>query len=122
MPMVYFLQALCLLALIFTSYHLVLGLINILLMGVIMYLQNSPAQLHFLKTATREKPEAITLASALNPVSFNTGIALGSVCGGIIINFAPMPFVGLGGAIFAIIAMIINLKLLKNMTKFNKKG
>ena len=72
MPMVYFLQALCLLALIFTSYHLVLGLINILLMGVIMYLQNSPAQLHFLKTATREKPEAITLASALNPVSFNT--------------------------------------------------
>lgn len=75
-----------------------------------------------MKTATREKPEAITLASALNPVSFNTGIALGSVCGGIIINFAPMPFVGLGGAIFAIIAMIINLKLLKNMTKFNKRG
>ena len=122
MPIVYFLQALCLLALIFTSYHLVLGLINILLMGVIMYLQNSPAQLHFLKTATREKPEAITLASALNPVSFNTGIALGSACGGIIINFAPMPFVGLGGAIFAIIAMIINLRLLKNMTKFNKRG
>lgn len=130
MPMVYFLQALCLFALIFTSYHLVLGLINILLIGlinilligVIMYLQNSPAQLHFLKTATREKPEAITLASALNPVSFNTGIALGSACGGIIINFAPMPFVGLGGAIFAIIAMIINLKLLKNMTKFNKRG
>lgn len=122
MPMIYFLQALCLLALIFTSYHLVLGLINILLMGVIMYLQNSPAQLHFLKTATREKPEAITLASALNPVSFNTGIAIGSACGGIIINFAPMPFVGLGGAVFAIIAMIINLRLLKNMTKFNKRG
>lgn len=31
-------------------------------------------------------------------------------------------FVGLGGAIFAIIAMIINLRLLKNMTKFNKRG
>jgi len=33
-----------------------------------------------------------------------------------------MPFVGLGGAVFAIIAMIINLRLLKNMTKFNKRG
>ncbi|WP_296896199.1 MFS transporter [uncultured Megamonas sp.] len=122
MPIVYFLQAICLFAIAFTSYNLYLGLINILIMGVIMYLQNSPAQLHFLKTATREKPEAITLASALNPVSFNTGIALGSACGGIIINFASMPFVGLGGAVFAIIAMIINLKLLKNMTKFNKRG
>ena len=105
----------------FTSYHLVLGLINILLMGVIMYLQNSPAQLHFLKTATREKPEAITLASALNPVSFNTGIALGSVCGGIIIICA-YAFCWSRWCDFAIIAMIINLKLLKNMTKFNKRG
>ena len=93
-----------------------------MLIGVIMYLQNSPAQLHFLRTAKLEKPDALSLASALNPVSFNTGIAIGSSVGSLIITFADMTYIGIGGAVFALGAMFANMYLLRNMTDIRKRA
>lgn len=122
MPIVYLIQAICLAAIFITSHSVLLGLANIMLIGVIMYLQNSPAQMHFLRTAKLEKPDALSLASALNPVSFNTGIAIGSSVGSLIITFVDMPYIGIGGAIFAFGAMVANLYLLKNMADMHKRS
>ena len=122
MPIVYLVQALCLAAIFITAHSTLLGLANIMLIGVIMYLQNSPAQLHFLRTAKLEKPDALSLASALNPVSFNTGIAIGSSVGSLIITFADMPYIGIGGSVFALGAMFANMYLLRNMTDIRKRA
>lgn len=119
MPIIYFFQAICLMLMSVSCNFMYLGLVNIFIIGVIMYLQNSPAQLHFLHTAKNVYPEAIALASSLNPVSFNIGIALGSVLGGFIVEYSEMKFVGIGGAILALAAMYINLQLLKKMSKFS---
>lgn len=122
MPIVYLIQAICLASIFVTAHSTLFGLANIILIGVIMYLQNSPAQLHFLRTAKLEKPDALSLASALNPVSFNTGIAIGSSVGSLIITFADMPYIGIGGAVFTLGAMFINLHLLKNMKDITKRA
>lgn len=118
LPLIFFIQAIILVTLSFTMNFTSLGLINILCLGIVMYLLNAPIQLLFLNTAKLEKPEAITLASGLNPVSFNIGIALGSACGGIIISITDMSLVGIGGAIFALLAMFVNIKLLHIMSSF----
>lgn len=122
MPIVYCVQAICLIAIFITSHSTILGLVNIMVIGIMMYLQNAPAQLHFLRTAKLEKPSALSLASALNPVSFNIGIAIGSTLGSLIITFVEMPYIGVGGAIFAFFAMFANLYLLKDMTKMSKRS
>ena len=122
MPIVYCVQAICLIAIFITSHSTILGLVNIMVIGIMMYLQNAPAQLHFLRTAKLEKPSALSLASALNPVSFNIGIAIGSTLGSLIITFVEMPYIGIGGAIFAFFAMFANLYLLKDMTKMSKRS
>ena len=116
LPIIYMLQIITLAIIPFTVNYLVLGIANILFIGVIIYLHNASVQIHFLKTASLEKPEAITLASSLNPISFNIGIALGSACGSGIISVVDMPYVGFGGAIFVIIALLFNLKLLNIMS------
>lgn len=121
MPYAYFIQAIFLALMTFTSYSTILGLINIFIIGILMYLPNSPTQLHFLRTAKRERPTAIAFASSLTPVSFNIGITLGSACGGVIISSIDMPYIGIGGAIFALIAVLLNIKLLKIMSSFNKR-
>lgn len=121
MPYAYLLQAIFLALMTFTSYTTILGLINIFIIGVLMYLQNSPTQLHFLRTAKRERPTAIAFASSLTPVAFNIGITLGSACGGVIISTVDMPYIGIGGAIFALVAVLLNIKLLKVMSSFSKR-
>ncbi len=121
MPYAYFLQAICLASITFCTQFLIPGLINIFIMGVLMYLQNSPAQLHFLHTATLEKPEALSFASSLNPVSFNLGITIGSACGGLIVSSTEMVYVGVGGAVFSVIALITVISLLKIMASLKRR-
>ena len=76
-----------------------------------MYLMNSSIQMHFLNIASQEVPESINLASSLSPVSFNFGMALGSVCGSIIVTFASLRYVGICGALFAFLAFAITMIL-----------
>ena len=81
-----------------------------------MYLLNSPLQMHFLKIATREHPACVNLASSLISVFFNFGIAAGSAMGGVIVKYAGLRFVGIGGAvpgIGAILCVVILLQLMK---------
>lgn len=121
LPIVYIIQAVALFVIPFTVNIMELGLINILILGITIYLHNASLQMFFLNTAVLEKPEAFTLASSLNPISSNIGIALGSAGGSLIVTMADMPYVGLGGAMFVVIALFANLKLLRIMSDIKKR-
>lgn len=116
LPLIYVIQTVCLLLLPIATHNLISGGLVLFILGVMMYLLNSPLQMHFLKIATREHPACVNLASSLISVFFNFGIAAGSAMGGVIVKYAGLRFVGIGGAIpgiGAIICAVILLQIMK---------
>ncbi len=113
LPPVFMVQALLLILLPFTfSFHPA-GIAVVFGLGAVMYLMNSPNQLHFLDTAAQDYPGSVGLASSLNSVSFNVGIALGSLVGSLIVNSTGLDHLGWFGALFSIAALISVLALNK---------
>lgn len=92
-----------------------LGMAAVFVIGLLMYLQNSPIQVNILNIATREYPGAITLAASANSFSFNFGIAFGSVCGSMIVEKLDMRLLGLGGGVLALCALACALLLHKRI-------
>lgn len=111
MPKVYSIEIFILLALPFLIHYKYLGLINLIVIGVVMYLINAPIQIHFLNIAEESYPQAVALASSLNPIASNLGISLGSAFGSIIVGNFGLNNVGFGGVLFAIGALLVNLQL-----------
>lgn len=111
MPKVYLFDIITLLLLPFTLGNKYAGLVNLLIVGSVMYLVNAPIQLHFLNIAEESYPQAMALASSLNPISSNLGISLGSAVGSMIVGNLGLGYVGFGGAVFAVCALLVNLKL-----------
>ena len=62
------------------------GIANILAVGLLMYVMNSTVQMLFQSVARTDYPSALTFSASLHPMSFNTGIALGSFAGGLVMN------------------------------------
>ncbi len=87
------------------------GTVVILLLGISMYLLNSPIQMHFLTVAEQDYPESIIFASSFNSISFNFGISMGSFLGSMIVGTFGLPYVGIGGGAFAIITILLILFL-----------
>ena len=112
-------QALFMFALPFAFYNDIAGIIVIFILGFLMYLQNSPIQVNVLNIATKEYPGAVTLAASMNSFAFNFGIAFGSVCGSFFVSKIGMHYVGIGGGIIAIFALISTV-LLYNACKVEK--
>ena len=52
-----------------------------MLLGLVMYVASIPSVSHFMDVARRRYPKALTLASSLEPLSFNVGIAFGTFVG-----------------------------------------
>ncbi|MGI2296353.1 MFS transporter [Paenibacillus sp. GXUN7292] len=78
----FLLQAVILASLYVSSHSIVTALISISFMALVVYIMNSTMQLYFIDLADKHYPAAKDLASSLNPVSINVGIALGSSLGG----------------------------------------
>ena len=78
--------------------------IVILGIGLSMYLVSVPCVSLFMTTAGAEYPQALTLASSLEPTAFNVGIAFGTAVGGAVISSIGMGQVGLVGAAFSLVA------------------
>lgn len=117
MPLVFLAQALLLgfLPIFFMNQWLGLGVI--MLIGFSMYLLNSPLQLHFLQVAEQDYPQALVLASSLNSIFANFGIALGSATGSFVVgNFGLKPL-GPSGAVYSILALLVVM----NLNKVNQK-
>ncbi len=99
-------QAVLLALLCFTTGSLVAGLINVILIGVGMYVVNSPGQMHFLNIAQRDYPRALTMAASVQPMSFNIGIAVGSFVGGMVVAGPGLAFIGFAGAALSVVGAV----------------
>lgn len=75
-------QAIILFALYFTLPNKLLGLISIILMGLLAFMNVPGLQVYVVMLAERYVPKAVDVASALNIAAFNGGIAIGSYLGG----------------------------------------
>ena len=89
------------------------GFCAILGLGVLMYLMNASTQMHFLDVAVRDHPDAVNLASSIAPVSFNIGIGLGALLGGVVVDAAGLREVGYCGALLAAGALAAVIVLMR---------
>ena len=80
------------------------ALVLVMLVGLVMYVASIPSVSHFMDVARRRYPKALTLASSLEPLSFNVGIAFGTVVGGLVVSGPGIRAVGLVGAVLAVVA------------------
>lgn len=83
------------------------ALVLVMLVGLVMYVASIPSVSHFMDVARRRYPKALTLASSLEPLSFNVGIAFGTFVGGVVVSGPGIGAVGLVGAVLAVIAAVL---------------
>lgn len=104
MPLVHGLQLILLAMLVISLDWRWFALIVIMLIGTLMYLINSPIQLHFIDIATHDYPASLVMASSINSIFSNFGIALGSATGSLLVKMHGLSAVGPGGAVYAGVA------------------
>ena len=70
-------------------------------------MRKKPWKEAFLGVAERDYPQAIVMASSLNSIFANFGIALGSATGGLIVDHLSMRVTGFGGAVYILAALLL---------------
>lgn len=114
MSKAYALQFVCMLLLPFATANAMLGSVLLVVLGLTIYLQNSPSQVLYSYVAETGYPGCGTLASSLNSTSCNLGIALGSAVGGVAYDAAGLRWFGPVGAVFAALAVLMTVLLKVN--------
>jgi len=94
-----------------------LGFLDLMLIGLAMYLINSPIQLHMIGIAEESYPQSMVLASSFNSIFSNIGIAIGSALGSQIADNIGMQALGPGGAVLAAITLVLMLMLNRKNAK-----
>lgn len=97
----------------FAKASLVGALVAIAFVGLFMYASSVACISLFMKISRDRHPKALTLASSLEPLSFNIGITFGTSVGGAVIAQAGIGSVGIVGAVFALIAAGLTLLTIK---------
>lgn len=97
-------QAALLLVLYLVTPAMPATLATMLLIALSMYVVSVPCVSLFMRTARRRHPGAMTLASSMEPMSFNIGIAFGTAVGGAAVAGPGLRVVGLIGAAFSLVA------------------
>jgi len=85
----------------------VAGLIAIVLMGLLAFMNVPGLQLYIVQLAEKYVPAAVDVASALNIAAFNIGIALGATIGGLVADSIGLVHTPWVGGIMVIIAVIL---------------
>lgn len=85
------------------------ALVAIMAVGLSMYLLSVPVIGLFMGIARERHPKALTLASSLEPMAFNVGIAFGTAVGGAVVMGPGMGVSGYVGAAFSLVAWVIAL-------------
>lgn len=118
----FMIQAIILLTLTFTAPYKVAGLITIILMGVLAFMNVPGLQVYVVTLAERFVPSAVDVASAINIAAFNAGIAIGSYLGGIITDSIGLIHTAWIGGVMVIGAMILTgwSKVLEEKDKRNQ--
>lgn len=110
---IYVAQTICLCALPLVHFLPWFGVPLLIVLGMLMYLQNSSSQVLYMDVAEAAHPGCLNLASSLNSMSFNIGIALGSAVGGLVNSLLGLTWLGPFAAVFALLAVVITTVLWK---------
>ncbi|OBY81507.1 MFS sugar transporter [Paenibacillus sp. KS1] len=100
-------QAVVLFILMFTAPFKVAGLITILLMGLLAFMNVPGLQVYVVMLAERFVPSAVDVASAINIAAFNAGIAVGSFVGGLVTDSIGLIYTTWIGALMVVVATIL---------------
>ncbi|KKK40036.1 MFS sugar transporter [Mesobacillus campisalis] len=100
-------QAIILFILMFTAPFKIAGLITILLMGLLAFMNVPGLQVYVVMLAERFVPSAVDVASAINIAAFNAGIAIGSSLGGIITDSIGLIHTSWIGALMVLAAAVL---------------
>ncbi|WP_439846604.1 MFS transporter [Bacillus subtilis] len=100
-------QAIVLFVLTFTAPYQAAGLITILCMGLLAFMNVPGLQVYVVMLAERFVPSAVDVASAMNIAAFNAGIALGSYLGGVITDSIGLIHTALIGGLMVVGAVIL---------------
>ena len=77
---------------------------TVMLVGLSMYVVSVSCISLFMRVARERHPKAMVLASSLEPMAFNIGIAFGTAIGGAVVSGPGLHYVGLVGALFSLVA------------------
>lgn len=94
------------------------ALVFIFLAALIMYTFSIVCITQFMRVARSKHPKSITLASSLEPMAFNIGIAFGTMMGGFVVAGPGIAHSGTVGAVFALVAWGVSAL----MIRFAKAG
>lgn len=94
------------------------ALVFIFLAALVMYTFSIVCITQFMRVARSKHPKSITLASSLEPMAFNIGIAFGTMMGGFVVAGPGIAHSGTVGAVFALVAWGASAL----MIHFAKKG
>lgn len=111
-------QALLLASLFWAGSAMPLALVLVMAIGFTMYFVSVPCISLFMETAARRHPKALTLASSLEPMSFNIGIAAGTALGGAVVTGLGLPWVGAVGTVCSVVAfglVAVTLRLARRL-------
>lgn len=100
-------QAVVLFVLQFTAPFKIAGLITIIFMGLLAFMNVPGLQVYVVMLAERFVPTAVDVASAINIAAFNAGIAIGSYLGGIITDSIGLIHTTWIGALMVLGAVIL---------------
>ncbi|MED4205884.1 MFS transporter [Neobacillus mesonae] len=100
-------QAVVLFILMFTAPFKVAGLITILLMGLLAFMNVPGLQVYVVMLAERFVPSTVDVASAINIAAFNAGIAIGSYLGGLITDSIGLIHTSWIGALMVLVAAVL---------------
>ncbi|WP_419393068.1 MFS transporter [Cytobacillus praedii] len=100
-------QAVVLFILMFTAPFKIAGLITILLMGLLAFMNVPGLQVYVVILAERFVPSAVDMASAINIAAFNAGIAIGSYLGGLITDSIGLIHTSWIGALMVLAAAVL---------------
>ncbi|MGG1399140.1 MFS transporter [Bacillus salipaludis] len=103
----FILQAIVLFVLTFTAPFKAAGLITIIFMGVLAFMNVPGLQVYVVMLAERFVPNAVDVASAINIAAFNAGIAIGSYLGGVITDSIGLIHTAWVGALMVLGAVIL---------------
>lgn len=93
------------------------GIFTLFLLTFMMVLFDSPIQVFFLNQATEKYPSAINLASTLNAVFYNVGIALASMTGGFMLKSADLSNLGWNSFGYSLVATVLIFLLSRRTSK-----
>lgn len=100
-------QAVVLVLLTFLAPFKVAGVIGVILMGLLAFMNVPGLQLYVVQLAEKYVPSAVDVASAINIAAFNVGIAVGSIVGGVVIDHMGLVHTPWIGALMVVIAILL---------------